>query len=163
VAALIERAGFSVVRRSVPGQPTITRSPDRPIARYPVYLLDSVGELASLYRGALCAFVGGSLVPGGGHNPIEAWAQGVAVIVGPHTANFRDVMADGERRGLVERVGDAAGLSRAFAAATGDPASAAGRGRLAQDFVAGSRGAARATAEAALSLLSEPAARRAAP
>lgn len=155
VAALIERSGFSAVRRSSSRPPAA--------ARPCVYLLDSVGELASLYRGALCAFVGGSLLSGGGHNPIEAWAQGVAVVVGPHTANFRDVMADGERRGFVERVGDAVGLSRAFAAALHDPAAAAGRGRLAQEFVAGSRGAARATAEAALSLLSESAARRAAP
>jgi 3-deoxy-D-manno-octulosonic-acid transferase len=155
VAALIERSGFSLARRS--------RSGPRAAARPSTYLLDSVGELASLYRGALYAFVGGSLVPAGGHNPIEAWAQGVPVAVGPCTENFRDVMADGERREFVERVRDAAQLSGAFAGALADPAGTARRGKLAQEFVAGSRGAARATAEAAVSLLSEPAARRAAP
>ena len=156
VAALIERSGFSLVRRSRPGPSPITPSP--------VYLLDSVGELASLYRGALYAFVGGSLAPaGGGHNPIEAWAEAVAVTVGPHTQNFRDVMAEGERRGFADRVASATELSRALAAALDDPASASGRGRRAQEFVAANRGAARATAEAALTLLSEPSARRAAP
>src|SRR5262249_14654847 len=75
-ASLVERSGFSLVRRSVPG--VIAPSPRRPVAPSVVYLLDSVGELASLYRGALLAFVGGSLVSGGGHNPIEAWSQGVA-------------------------------------------------------------------------------------
>ena len=71
-----------VVRRSRSEPPEIARSPDRPITRFPVYLLDSIGELASLYRGARLAFIGGSLTARGGHNPIEAWAEGVAVVVG---------------------------------------------------------------------------------
>jgi 3-deoxy-D-manno-octulosonic-acid transferase len=155
VAALIDRSGYCAVRRSVPGGSSITRSP--------VYLLDSVGELASLYRGALLAFVGGSLVPTGGHNPIEAWAEGVPVVVGPHTQNFREAMSEGERRGFLERVEDEGGLARAFAGALDEPKAAADRGRLAREFVAESRGAARATAEAAIALLGEPSARRAAP
>jgi 3-deoxy-D-manno-octulosonic-acid transferase len=57
-----------------------------------VFLLDSIGELASLYEFADLAFVGGSLVPKGGHNVLEAAQFGVPVLVGPHTENFRDMV-----------------------------------------------------------------------
>jgi len=55
-----------------------------------VCVLGTHGELAGLYAIAYAAFIGGSLVPIGGHNPIEAAIQGVPVIWGPHTENFRD-------------------------------------------------------------------------
>ncbi|HTD52923.1 MAG TPA: glycosyltransferase N-terminal domain-containing protein, partial [Thermoanaerobaculia bacterium] len=77
VAATIERSGLCVIRRS--------QTVDCRLSTVDcVYLLDSIGELASLYGEASLAFVGGSLRPTGGHNPIEAWAQGVPVVVGPH-------------------------------------------------------------------------------
>jgi 3-deoxy-D-manno-octulosonic-acid transferase len=57
-----------------------------------VFLLDSIGELASLYRYADLAFVGGSLVSRGGHNVLEAAQFGVPILVGPHTENFRDII-----------------------------------------------------------------------
>jgi 3-deoxy-D-manno-octulosonic-acid transferase len=56
-----------------------------------VLLLDTLGELARVYRYAAAAFIGGSLVATGGHNPIEAAAVGVPVCFGPHMSNFRDV------------------------------------------------------------------------
>jgi 3-deoxy-D-manno-octulosonic-acid transferase len=62
-----------------------------------VYLLDSIGELAALYRHAFLAFIGGSLVTTEA-NPIEAWAEGVAVVVGPHTQNIREIAASGAPR-----------------------------------------------------------------
>lgn len=65
--------------------------PSRPIAGR-VFLLDSMGELASLYALATVAFVGGSLVERGGHNILEAARYGVPVLVGPHTENFRDIV-----------------------------------------------------------------------
>jgi 3-deoxy-D-manno-octulosonic-acid transferase len=55
-------------------------------------LLDSIGELASVYSLASVAFVGGSLVPAGGHNPLEPAQFGVPVVMGEHTANFRAVV-----------------------------------------------------------------------
>ncbi|HEY4961100.1 MAG TPA: 3-deoxy-D-manno-octulosonic acid transferase [Terriglobales bacterium] len=58
-----------------------------------VFLLDSIGELASLYRFADLAFVGGSLVPKGGHNVLEAAQFGIPILVGPSTENFRDMIA----------------------------------------------------------------------
>ncbi len=57
-----------------------------------VFLLDSIGDLASLYQFADLAFVGGSLVPRGGHNVLEAGQFGVPILVGPHTENFRDII-----------------------------------------------------------------------
>jgi 3-deoxy-D-manno-octulosonic-acid transferase len=58
-----------------------------------VFLLDTIGELASIYELADIAFVGGSLVPKGGHNILEAAQHGAAIVVGPHTENFRDMVA----------------------------------------------------------------------
>ncbi len=63
-----------------------------------IFLLDTIGELASLYEFADIAFVGGSLVPRGGHNVLEAAQFGAAILVGPHTENFRDIV-DVFRRG----------------------------------------------------------------
>ena len=152
VARLVERSGFTMIRRSSPGAPlnsqlsTLNPPPD-------VYLLDSIGELATLYRHAFLAFIGGSLVTTGGHNPIEAWAEGVAVIVGPHTQNIREIAASGERLGILERVGGAPDLARAFARAVEDPASAARRGETARRFVSESRGAAARTADVVVKLL----------
>lgn len=57
-----------------------------------VFLLDTIGELASIYELADIAFVGGSLVPRGGHNILEPAQFGKAIVVGPHTENFRDVI-----------------------------------------------------------------------
>ena len=58
-----------------------------------ILLVDSIGELSSLYELADIAFVGGSLVPRGGHNIIEPAQHGVPTLIGPHTENFRDIVA----------------------------------------------------------------------
>ncbi|HEY1732137.1 MAG TPA: 3-deoxy-D-manno-octulosonic acid transferase [Terriglobales bacterium] len=57
-----------------------------------IFLLDTIGELGSLYDFADIAFIGGSLVPRGGHNVLEAAQFGAAILVGPHTENFRDIV-----------------------------------------------------------------------
>ncbi len=62
-----------------------------------VLLLDTIGELASLYEFSDVAFVGGSLVPKGGHNVLEAAQSGSTILVGPHTENFRDIVGAFER------------------------------------------------------------------
>ena len=72
---LLRRSGWSV--RDVPAGS--------------VFLLDSVGELAATYAVADVAFVGGSLMPVGGHNILEPAQHGVAVMTGPHTNNFREI------------------------------------------------------------------------
>jgi 3-deoxy-D-manno-octulosonic-acid transferase len=70
-----------------------------------VLLLDSLGELASVYAAADVAFVGGSLVARGGHNILEPAHWGVATVVGPHTENFRDIIG-------IFRQGDAVRVAR---------------------------------------------------
>ncbi|MDP3332189.1 MAG: glycosyltransferase, partial [Methylococcaceae bacterium] len=56
-----------------------------------VYLVDTMGELKMLYAAADVAFVGGSLVPRGGHNILEASAVGVPVLFGPYMNNFKEI------------------------------------------------------------------------
>ncbi len=72
-----------------------------------VLLLDTIGELAALYALADVAFVGGSLVPRGGHNIIEAAQYGVATVVGNHIENFREIVSLFQKRDAVRIVGPA--------------------------------------------------------
>src|SRR5208283_280599 len=72
-----------------------------------VFLLDTIGELAALYALADVAFVGGSLVPHGGHNIIEPAQHGVAIVVGNHTENFRDIVGLFQSRDALRVVGPA--------------------------------------------------------
>ena len=76
-----------------------------------VILLDSLGELAGLYRIAAGAFIGGTLVPRGGHNPLEPARFGVPVAVGPSMHNFRDMAERFDRAGAWRRVSDAGELA----------------------------------------------------
>jgi len=144
VATLAQGHGLTLLRRSA-RQPAAGR-PD-------LYLLDTIGELASIYSEATLAYVGGSLVARGGQNPIEAWAAGVPAIAGPHMENFRDVAAAGEGRGILTRVEDAAGLGRAIAAGLAAPDDTRRRAADAARFVEENRGAADRTAAAVLALL----------
>lgn len=83
VADLLTRSGFAFTRRSQWNGAALSGS---------VLLIDSIGELAGLYALADVAFVGGSLVPRGGHNIIEPAQHGVPILVGPHMQNFRDIV-----------------------------------------------------------------------
>jgi 3-deoxy-D-manno-octulosonic-acid transferase len=80
--------GLACIRRS--DWADSTGSPDSPRQLRPgeIVLLDTIGELASVYSLASVAFVGGSLVPAGGHNPLEPAQFGVPIVMGPHYANF---------------------------------------------------------------------------
>ncbi|MGC2111960.1 MAG: 3-deoxy-D-manno-octulosonic acid transferase [Candidatus Korobacteraceae bacterium] len=89
-----ERFGAAVALLASSGLPFQRRSQwdeAKPLAGG-VFLLDTIGELSSLYEFADMAFIGGSLVPGGGHNVLEAAQFGAAILVGPHTENFRDIV-----------------------------------------------------------------------
>lgn len=96
VAGLIQQMGIPFHRRSFwNGEPLAGG----------VLLVDTIGELASLYALADVAFVGGSLVPRGGHNIIEPAQHGVAVVTGNHTENFRDIVWLFQSRDAVRIVG----------------------------------------------------------
>ncbi len=86
VAALLQRTDRVWVRRSAWLDAPTTITPGT------VFLLDSIGELASVYSLAEAAFIGGSLVPAGGHNPLEAAQFGIPVLMGPHYENFRGIV-----------------------------------------------------------------------
>ena len=85
VARLIERAGLACLRRSAHGEGT--RSD--PVPERTVILGDTMGELRKFYSLADVVFVGRSLVPMGGSDPMEVAALGKPVVVGPNTENFR--------------------------------------------------------------------------
>ncbi|MHC4664244.1 MAG: 3-deoxy-D-manno-octulosonic acid transferase, partial [Planctomycetota bacterium] len=67
-------------------------APDKEFSDKRVIIVDTVGDLAEIYRVATIAFVGGSLVQYGGHNMLEPAALGIPVVVGPNTDNFADVV-----------------------------------------------------------------------
>ena len=84
VARLLESSSVSWIRRSAwKGHRADGIAPLKPGQ---VVLLDTIGELASVYAIATVAFVGGSLVPSGGHNPLEPAQFGVPIVMGPHTS-----------------------------------------------------------------------------
>lgn len=90
VAGLLESFSVSWIRRSDWKKPAELR----PLNAGQVVLLDTIGELASVYSIAAVAFVGGSLVAAGGHNPLEPAQFGVPIVMGPHYANFRAIAED---------------------------------------------------------------------
>ena len=87
-----------------------------------VYIADTVGELGLFYRLAPVCFVGGSLVPHGGQNPLEAAQLDCAVVHGPHMHNFQTVTTEMAAAGGCMEIADTAGLTRAIEALLDDPA-----------------------------------------
>ena len=132
VAALIARQGLAFVRRSqeraaAPGEA--------------VYLGDSMGELTCFLAAGDLAFIGGSLVPRGGHNPLEAAASGVPVLLGPHTFNFAAIARMLYEAGAAERVEDVETLGRCLIDLFDDPERRARMGACGRDVVERNRGA----------------------
>lgn len=88
VEGLLERSGFTWCKRSEWPTDTPAGKAAESLAPGTVVLLDTIGELASIYSLASVAFVGGSLVPAGGHNPLEPAQFSIPIVMGPHYANF---------------------------------------------------------------------------
>lgn len=125
-----------------------------------VLLVDTIGELAALYALADLAFVGGSLVPHGGHNIIEPAQQGVAIVVGNHTENFRDIVGLFQSRNAARIVGMAE-LPLALMELLAHPAERAALGQRAAETLSSQTGATQRTVEALESLMTAPAHREA--
>jgi len=85
-------------------------------ARHDLVVIDTLGELASIYGIASIAFVGGSLKPFGGHSPLEPAAAGVPILIGPHTDHFAEAARELVDAGGARRVTDATDLSAAASA-----------------------------------------------
>lgn len=108
VAGLLRREGVSARKRTAltDGAPCFSRGE--------VLLVDTVGELMDLYALSDIVFVGGSLVPSGGHNLLEPASLGVPSVYGPHMTNFRDIAALVSHYGAGVQVEGAEGLAETF-------------------------------------------------
>lgn len=132
VARLIEGADLSLVRRS---------TAERPASSAQVFLGDSMGELMTFYACADTAFVGGSLVPVGGHNYLEPAALGLPVISGPHRFNFAEISELLAGAGALTEVTSAQQLAEVVARHLQEPEAAHGAGRAGQEVVENNQGA----------------------
>jgi 3-deoxy-D-manno-octulosonic-acid transferase len=141
VEQVIHARGLSAVRYS-------SRAP---VGASDVLLVDTVGELASLYRLASVAFVGGSLVPIGGHNLLEPAASGAPVLYGPYTDHVREPAEALLQAGGGRRVRDAPELGQAVQQLLDDADLRRKMGDSASELVQANRGA----LERSIALLSE--------
>lgn len=98
-----------------------------------LHLADTLGELDAWYAHAAGAFVGGSLIPRGGHNVLEPARHGRPIVVGPHTTNFADIVATLRRREAIVEVDDAVAVARFLSRALDGDATLAHRGERARD------------------------------
>ena len=138
VAALLSKLGVRFWKRSLwSGEPIAGG----------VFLVDTIGELAVLYSLGTLAFVGGSLVPRGGHNIIEPAHYGVPIIVGTHTDNFRDIVGLFQSRNAVKVVGPAE-LPLAFMELISDETKRVALGRRAAETLRAQQGATQRTVAA---------------
>jgi len=117
VAALCEKSGVTPARRSLGAMPQ---------AGDALYLADTLGELGLFYRLADIAFIGGSLVPTGGHNPIEAAKHDAALITGPFIANFKPIFENLIAQGGAMMVQDQDALAQGLTTLLGDEATRKG-------------------------------------
>ena len=139
VMKLVAGQGFRGVRRS--------ELPAGRGAGTPIIVLDTVGELAQLYSIADVVFVGGSLLPLGGHNMLEPALRAKPVLFGPHTSNFREAASILLAAGGGAMVRDAAELAAELQGLLADPVLRARRGAAAREAAASRHGAARTTLE----------------
>jgi 3-deoxy-D-manno-octulosonic-acid transferase len=138
-AAIVAGSGRKVLRRrdvSLNGTASAALS-----EQGDVFLLDSIGELAGLYRQADAVFVGGSLVPAGGHNILEPAACGKVPIYGPSMENFREMAGKFLAAGGAIQVQNAGELGSEWTAILREPERAARMGSCARELVEKNRGA----------------------
>lgn len=145
VAGLIESAGFDLVRASelTSGHRQRTGA---------MILLDTIGDLASVYSLGRVAFVGGSLVAMGGHNPLEPARFGVPVVMGPSSENFREIVEEMRSAGAI-RIVEPAGLGRCLAELLVDEGKARQIGERGREVYLAKAGATARTVECLVGLL----------
>jgi len=130
---LARAEGWKVARRS---DLAIDTDP-----RVDIVVLDTIGELATLYQVATVVFVGGSLVATGGHNVLEPAVFGKPIVFGPHMENFFEIADTFVSNGGGVQVADERGLEDAFISLMGDPVRRARLGAAARALVEANRGA----------------------
>jgi len=164
VAGLLQTSSFRFARRSALSGAAGSQPAESPGGLSPgglrarrstadVLLLDTLGELAKMYRYATAAFVGGTLVPVGGHNPIEPAAAGVPVCFGPSMSNFREIAQVFLRNEAAAEVGSAAEVIDFAARMFDDADLQRAWGGRARETVLQNRGASERTARRIVELL----------
>ncbi|MCA8034510.1 lipid IV(A) 3-deoxy-D-manno-octulosonic acid transferase [Burkholderia arboris] len=158
VEALVVRSGLKCVRRSVWAADAAALAAGRPAAEplagdVTVLLGDSMGELGAYYAAADIAFIGGSLLPLGGQNLIEACAVGVPVLIGPHVFNFTQATADAVAAGAAMQVADPLDLAHVLDALFADKARRIAMGAAGAAFASRHRGATARTVDVLAALL----------
>ena len=128
----VRSLGFAVGTRSADGAPS---------AAHQVFVIDAMGQLMPFFAAAELAFVGGSLVPIGGHNVLEPAALSTPVLVGPHTFNFEEITRSLIDQGGAERVADNQQLGHDVLQLLRDPDKRQRMGRAAQQVFERERGA----------------------
>jgi len=149
VAALLDQSGLDWVRRSGWKSEDTLRAGQ-------VVLLDTIGELASVYSLAAVAFVGGSLVAAGGHNPLEPAQFGVPIVMGPHYANFRAITEDLLKHDAL-RITEKEDLTKTLMELLSDGETARAMGERAKKVFGQQSGATGRSVEALRSLLADDA------
>lgn len=135
VARLIDVKGLSLVRRSQSGSGRVEKIGSE------VYLGDTMGELLMLYGASDVAFVGGSLIERGGHNPLEPAAWGIPVLSGPHIFNFETIYDRLNAGDALYMTASAESLAQCVLNLFSDKASSQKAGRNALAVVNANRGA----------------------
>jgi len=144
VASLASARGFTLARRSQFG---LDHGVDHGVGGADVLLGDSMGEMFAYYAACDCAYIGGSLLPLGGQNLIEACALGKPVLVGEHTFNFLDATNEAVDDGAALRLPDADALVAAAVRLLRDGAARVAMGEKALAFARRHRGATLRTVE----------------
>jgi 3-deoxy-D-manno-octulosonic-acid transferase len=147
VERLCRQEGLATVRRT-----------DLPIDAEPradAVVLDTIGELAQLYQIATAVFVGGSLVPAGGHNIMEPALFGKPIVFGPHMENFHEIAAEFLANGAAVQVHGDRELEQTVVGLMGDPVRRARLGAAARALVDANRGAKDRTVAVIADLLPE--------
>ncbi len=141
IAAMLEGLGMTVARRAAGEMPSRATE---------IYIADTLGELGTLYKLVPVAFIGGSLVDRGGHNPIEAIRHGAAVLTGPQWQNFTDTYEALLSRKAAMVVNSAVELAEAAGRLLGDAAELAEMRQQGEQALASLAGALPRTVEALL-------------
>jgi 3-deoxy-D-manno-octulosonic-acid transferase len=146
-ATIVEQAGWQAIRRSQLSLDGHSAGALSGAARADkcVLLLDTIGELAALYGAADAVFVGGSLEPAGGHNPLEPAVFAKVPVFGPSMDNFREIAAGLLAAGAAIQVNSAAQLAAAWSGLLENVERRAQMGAAAVAIVQGNRGATAAT------------------
>lgn len=127
VADLIRSRGLRLLRR--------TEGFGSETPGFDVFLVDTIGELARAYRLGRAAFIGGSLAPTGGHNPLESLLWGVPVLSGPSTENFEEIYRQMLEIGAVRLITSAEDLAEALGIWLGDPELSATAGKAGREYI----------------------------